>query len=773
MKFYLTFLFLTITYLATAQQFVVSGTIKSKESGETIIGAIIASGRQQTVSNDYGFYSLSLSSGIQEIVYRSLGKESASQSITLLKDTIINIELSDASATELDEVVVTTNTNARSLRSPQMSVEKLSTEEIKNIPVLLGEKDLLKTLQLLPGIKSAGEGNSGFFVRGGSSDQNLIVLDEATVYNAAHLLGFFSVFNSDAIKDVSVYKGSMPAQYGGRLSSVVDLRMNDGNNRKFAATGGIGLISSRLTLEGPIQKEKSSFLVSGRRTYADMFLKLSKDSALNNNRLYFYDLNTKTNFTLGKKDKLFISGYFGKDNFTINNAFGINWGNATGTLRWNHIFNNKLFSNTSFIYSNYNYEILINPTIPEGLSIISKIKDINLKQDFQWNINQRNNLRFGFNLIHHTIHPGEVTPNSPSGSINPKKLEDRYAYENAIYFNNNWKASDRLNLSYGLRFNAFTAIGAGQFYNVNTNGEITDTLQFGKGEVVKNYFNPEPRIAASFLLNNSSSLKFGYVRNVQNLHLISNSTSTNPTDKWVASNNFIRPEISDQFSLGYYKDLFNATYELNIESYYKALQNQIDYRNGSNITNSLDPIEQSLLFGIGRTYGLETLLKKKTGRLTGWISYTLSKSEKKIDQINNHQWYNARQDRTHDLAIVATYELNKRWTLAGTWIYYTGDAVTFPVGKYSINGITAYYYTDRNSQRMPDYHRLDVSVNVLLKKTKKFSSELSFGVYNAYGRENAYTINFRDNKEDPNTVEAVQTSLFRFIPSISYNFKIN
>lgn len=772
MRFFLLFIVLLYSLCINAQSYVISGTIKSKETGETIIGASVSANQNLTLSNDYGFYSLSLEKKSHKIVYSALGKLRYEVAVNLTKDTIINVLLSDDEATELQEVIVTSNTNDRSLTNPVMGIEKLSTEEIKNIPVLLGERDLLKTIQLLPGIKSAGEGNSGFFVRGGSADQNLIVLDEATVYNAAHLLGFFSVFNSDAIKDISVYKGSMPAQYGGRLSSVVDLRMNDGNNQNFAVTGGVGLISSKLTIEGPIQKDVSSFLISGRRTYADLFLKLSKDSTLNNNKLYFYDFNTKANFNLNEKNKIYFSGYFGKDNFTLGNAFGIDWGNATGTVRWNHIFNSKLFSNTSFIYSNYNYEIIINPGEDEGLKIVSRIRDLNVKQDFQWNINQRNNAKFGFNVIYHNIHPGEVVPNSELSNVNPQKMEDRYSFENALYLNNNWKTTNRLNISYGLRLSVFSAVGKGDFYDVNKEGIITDTLKFGKGEIVKNYINPEPRLSASYLLNNSSSIKAGYVRNIQNLHLISNSTSTNPTDKWIASNNFIRPEISDQISLGYYKDLHNNIFELNIETYYKWLKNQIDYRNGANITNSLQPIEQMILFGIGRAYGIEMLFKKKVGKLTGWVSYTLSKTERKINQINNNQWYNARQDRTHDLAIVANYEINKKWNISSNWIFYTGDAVTFPAGKYSINGVTAYYFTERNAQRMPNYHRLDLNANVVLKKTKKFSSELSFGIYNAYGRENAYIINFRDNKDNPNIVEAVQTSLFRFIPSISYNFKI-
>lgn len=772
MRIYFTIIFLYSFLYLPAQTVVVSGVIKSKETGETLIGATVHTQDAQVVSNDYGFYSITLGKTVQTITYTSLGKATQTITSTFEKDTTINILLPDREAEELQEITVMSTANTRSLKNPILGMDKLSTEEIKNIPVLLGERDLLKTIQLLPGIKAAGEGNSGFYVRGGSADQNLIVLDEATVYNAAHLLGFFSIFNSDAIKDISVYKASMPAQYGGRLSSVVDLRMNDGNNHDYGLTGGIGLISSRITAEGPIQKDKSSFLVSGRRTYADLFLKMSKDSSINQNSLYFYDFNAKANFTLNAKNRLYFSGYTGKDNFTLGNTFGINWGNATATMRWNRILSNKLFLNTSFIYSNYNYEIRINPKEDEGLKIISTIRDLNLKQDFQWNIDANNNLKFGYNIIHHTIRPGEVVPNSPLSNVNAKKLEERYSFENAVYAANNWQVGNRLQISYGLRYSLFTAIGEGEFYDIDATGNITDIRQYKKGEIVKNYFRPEPRVSGSFILNNSSSLKAGYVRNVQNLHLISNSTSTNPTDKWIASNNFIKPEVSDQIAVGYYKNFADNLYEWNLETYYKSMQNQLDYRNGANITNSLQPIEQLLLSGIGRAYGIETMLKKKTGKLTGWISYTLSKTERKINGINNDQWYNARQDRTHDLSIVANYHLTKKLSLSGIWIFYTGDAVTFPVGKYTINGVTTYYYTERNAQRMPNYHRLDLSANLLLKKTRKFSSELSVGLYNVYGRENAYIINFRDKKDDPNRVEAVQTALFRFIPSVTYNFKL-
>ncbi|MDP4265707.1 MAG: TonB-dependent receptor, partial [Bacteroidota bacterium] len=664
---------------------------------------------------------------------------------------------------------VSAQSKGRSISSPQMGVEKLSTKEIRNIPVLLGERDILKTIQLLPGIKSAGEGNSGFYVRGGASDQNLILLDEAPVYNASHLLGFFSTFNSDAIKDMTVYKGGMPAQYGGRLSSVVDIKMNDGDNQAYDVSGGIGLISTKLNVEGPLQKDNSSFLLTGRRTYADVFLKLSHDSSVNQNRIYFYDLNAKLNYQLSDKDRLYLSGYFGKDVLGVGKTFGIEWGNGTGTLRWNHIFTNKLFSNTSLIFSNYKYKISIQSG-GDNFDIFSQIRDWNLKQEYQWYADSKNNVRFGFNTIYHSITPGEVKAYQ-SVSVNSTALQKRYSWENAVYATNTWKASDKINLTYGLRISAFSILGKGDYYTIDSQGRVTDTLSYKKGEFVKTYFNPEPRLAASYVFNPKTSVKVSYVRNVQNLHLVSNSTSSNPTDKWIANTNIIKPEISDQVSLGYYQDLFKGGVELSVETYYKSMQNQIDYRDGADIFANSDAIESQLLFGKGRAYGIEWLLKKKAGKLTGWLAYTLSKTEKKIIGINNDKWYNARQDRTHEISIVASYQLNRKWTISANWVFYTGDAVTFPAGKYRVNGQTIFYYTERNGYRMPDYHRLDLGATWELKKKKRFSSELSFSVYNVYGRENAYTINFRDNKDDPSKTEAVQYALFRYVPSISYNFK--
>lgn len=763
------FLFLLAGSTLAQQKFTVSGTVWSKVKGETLIGASIRTTQGGTVSNEYGFYSLTLNQGRHEVIFSAVGLGTQTIAFTINRDTTINIFLEDE-VKNLEGVVVTAQSRGRSISSPQMGVEKLSTKEIRNIPVLLGERDILKTIQLLPGIKSAGDGNSGFYVRGGAGDQNLILLDEAPVYNASHLLGFFSTFNSDAIKDLTVYKAGMPAQYGGRLSSVVDIKMNDGNNQDFNVSGGVGLISTKLNIEGPIQEGKSSYLLTGRRTYADVFLKLSKDSAVNQNRIYFYDLNAKLNYRLGDKDRLFLSGYFGKDVMGVGKTFGIDWGNGTGTLRWNHIFSPKLFSNTSLIFSNYKYKISIESS-GDDFDIFSQIQDWNLKQEYQLNAGTRHSVRFGFNSIYHTITPGEVRAYSSPG-VNSVSLQKRYSWENAVFASDTWKAaSGKVNITYGLRFSSFSILGGGDYYLVNPEGEVTDTFSYKRGEFVKTYVNAEPRVAASFVFNPTTSIKVSYARNVQNLHLVSNSTSSNPTDKWIANTNIIKPELSDQVSLGYYKDVFNNQLEVSVEAYYKSMENQIDYRDGADIFANSDAIESQLLFGRGRAYGVEWLFRKKAGKFTGWLAYTLSKTEKKINGINDNQWYNARQDRTHEIAIVGSYQLNKKWTFSANWIYYTGDAVTFPAGKYRVNDQTVFYYTQRNGSRMPDYHRLDVGATWLLKQKKKFSSELTFSVYNAYGRENAYTINFRDNVDDPQKTEAVQYALFKFIPSISYNFK--
>lgn len=762
------FLFL---HAAAQQKFTISGTIKARKTGETLIRASIRidSSSTGTLSNEYGFYSITLPQGSHRLEVTAVGQKTFIKDVALDKNLTLDIMLEDA-ATELSNVVVTAAGRGRSVGGTQMGAERLTMAEIKNIPMILGERDILKTLQLLPGIKSAGDGSSGIYVRGGAADQNLILLDEAPVYNASHLFGFFSTFNSDAIKDVTVYKGGMPAQYGGRLSSVLDIKMNDGNNRDYGVSGGIGLISSKLNIEGPLQEGKSSFLLSGRRTYADIFLKLDKDNK--DNSLYFYDLNAKLNYQITKKDRIYVSGYFGSDNLRVGETFGLKWANGTGTIRWNHIFSNKLFSNTSLIFSNYNYEINVQDKTT-NVNVFSQIRDWNIKEELQWYPDSKNTVRVGINSIYHTMRPGEISTDEES-SINSQDLQKRYSLENAIYVSDVWKATDKFNVSIGARLTAFSILGKGDFYTLDGAGNVTDTTSYKGGSIVKTYVNVEPRLALSYQFSNATSLKASYVRNVQNLHLISNSTASNPTDKWVASTNIIKPEISDQVSLGYYQNIAGNKWELTTEVYYKTMKNQIDYRNGADIFNN-NAIETQLLFGEGRAYGIEWLLKKKVGKLTGWLSYTLSKTQRKIDGVNNFEWYNARQDRTHDIAIVTSYQLNDKWTLSANWVYYTGDAITFPSGKYNLGNQTYFLYTERNGYRMPSYHRLDLGATKLLggkkRATKRFKSELSFGLYNAYGRENAYTITFRTNKDDPNKTEAVRTALFKFIPSISYNFK--
>ncbi|MBZ4188013.1 TonB-dependent receptor [Niabella beijingensis] len=765
------FIALFITLGSFAQERVtLSGTVKSAASGETLINASVEvqDNAAGTTSNEYGFYSLTLSKGSYKVSYSAVGYETVTETIQLDGDKIQNIQLPDL-VVDLENIQVTANTKGRTIRGTQMGVERLTMKEINTIPMLLGERDILKAIQLLPGIKSAGDGNSGFYVRGGSTDQNLILLDEANVYNASHLMGFFSTFNSDIVKDVTVYKGGMPAQYGGRLSSVLDVKMNEGNNQRYAVSGGVGLISAKLNVEGPIQEDKSSFLVSGRRTYADLFLPVFGDSTNKNTRLFFYDINAKMNYTLGKKDRLYLSGYLGRDVLKLEKQFGLDWGNKTGTLRWNHIFNDRLFSNTSFIYSDFNYNIAINNS-NNDLNIFSQIRDLNLKEEIQWYAGARHSLRFGFNTIYHTITPGEIT-SSGKTSYNNLYLQDRYSWENAAFATDTWNAASWLNLTFGLRLSSFAILGPGDFYEVDKDGTITDTLSYGKGALVKNYWNLEPRLAASFILNNSTSIKASYARNTQNLHLISNSAANFPTDKWVASTNTIKPEIVDIYSLGWYKNLSGNRYELTTEAYYKSFQNQIDYRTGADVYTN-DAIETQLLSGIGRAYGIELLLKKKQGRFTGWAGYTLSKTERRIAGINGGEWYNARQDRTHDVAIVANYQLNKKWNLSANWVYYTGDAVTFPSGKYVIDKQIVFYYTKRNAHRMPAYHRLDLGATRQLKtRRKNTSSELAFSLFNAYGRENAYLITFQQNDKNPDVTEVLQTSLFRFVPSVSWHFK--
>ena len=755
---------LGITHQIKAQEITtVNGTVKDKLTGESITGAVIKIDQLVNVivtSNEYGFYAISLPKGKYDLRISFVGYEEKRVPIVLNGPFIANVFLE--SKNQLTEVVVATKRKDDNLTKAQMGTETLNMQSISKVPVIFGEKDVLKTIQLLPGVKSAGEGNSGFYVRGGAADQNLILLDEAPVYNASHLLGFFSTFNSDAIKDATLIKGNGPAQYGGRLSSVLDVKMKEGNNKNYTYNGGLGLISSRLSIEGPIQADKSSFILSGRRTYADVFLKATEK--FKDNILYFYDLNAKANYKIDDKNRIYFSGYFGQDELGLGSSFRINWGNKTGTIRWNRIVSSKLFLNTSFIYSDYSYNVGLKNG-ETNFNVNSNIKDINIKQDYTYYLNPKNTIRYGFNSILHTI-----TPSVFSGTVNNNiNKVGRNGLENAVYFNNNFKANQQLTLDYGVRISAYSIMG-GDIYNVYNDNVITQSILLQKNEFGKTYINIEPRFTSNYRINDLSSLKVAYARNVQHLHLLSNATAASPSDQWIGNSYNIKPELADQTSIGYARNFINNTYELGAELYYKVMQNQLDYKDGTNI-NTIADVESALLYGVGRAYGFEFLAKKKTGLFSGWISYTLSKTERKIAGINGGNWYNAKQDRTHDVSIVTILELNPKWTVSGVFVYSTGNAVTFPTGKYAFGEQNIYQYANRNANRMPDYHRLDLSVTYENKNKKNNVGSWNFSLYNVYGRENAYRISFQDDPLDNSKTQIIQTALFRWVPSITYNFK--
>lgn len=770
MKLLFTLLVITFSSVVNSQTATISGSIKDASNGEDTFGAMVTVEGLNNVgakTNAYGFYSLTLDTGKYVLIYRSYGFDPQEKEIHLTANTSISVELMiPKNVQEIQEVKVSAVKENENITSSGMAVTTFDPKSIETIPVIFGEKDIMKTLQLTPGVKSAGEGNSGFYVRGGGSDQNLVLLDEAPVYNASHLLGFFSVFNSDAIKDVSLYKSGIPAEYGGRASSVMDVKMKDGNSKKFGASGGLGLISSRLSVEGPIVKDKGSFMISGRRSYLDLFLKLSKREELKKTKLFFYDLNLKANYKIGEKDRIFLSGYFGRDNFELADLFGFGWGNATGTLRWNHIINEKMFSNTSVVFSNFDYKFQIGSD-EDAFGIKSSIQDWNLKQDFSYYANQKNTLKFGFNAVYHTFKPGALS--SQSGSFNEVRLDDKYALELGAYIQNDQKIGNRFNLMYGLRYSGFDYMGSGKAYEFDEEGKKTKETSYTSGQTIAYHQGLEPRISMSYVLSEKNSIKLGYNRNFQYLHQLSNSTTSSPTDSWVPSSNNIKPQIADQIALGYYQNLKNNMYSITTEIYYKNLQNQIDYKNGANLFLN-NEVEGDLVYGKGRTYGLEIQVQKKKGDFTGWISYTLSRSLRTFDKINDGKEFSARQDRIHDLSVVLMYKINRALSFASSFVYYTGNAVTFPSGKYEVNGTQIPYYTERNGYRMPDYHRLDLGLTWYLKERKKFEHSLNFSVYNAYARENAYTITFQENPDNPSETQAVQTTLFKAVPSITYNF---
>ncbi len=745
-----------------AQNFTISGYLRDAETGEELLYATVSvpETSQGITTNLYGFYSLTLPQGTYQINYSYVGYEPVILQVELTKDITQDIDLKTTSV-ELEEIVILGENENDNITNTEVSVLSLDVKEIQKIPVIFGEQDILKTMQLLPGVSASSEGSSGFFVRGGDADQNLILLDEAPLYNASHLLGFFSVFNSDALKDVKLYKGGIPAQFGGRGSSVMDARMRNGNMKEWELSGGIGLISSRVTVEGPIVEDQGSIILSARRTYADLLAKPFLED-FDDFSLYFYDLNLKANYKIGENDRVYVSGYLGRDVLGTDN-FGFDWGNRTLTTRWNHIFNSKLFSNTSFIYSEYDYGFNIESGGIE-IDLDAGIYDYNLKQDFNFYLNPSNVITFGWQGIYHQFQPSTFTFDDELQDA----AQEQYALEGGIYIANEQKLSDRFQLNYGLRFSSFSNIGAYTEKAFNAVDEVISETSYGSGEFYNTYINIEPRFSATFLLEGNQSIKGSYNRNAQYLHLLSNSTADSPTDLWIPSSTLVEPTIVDQVALGYFKNFRDNTFKFSIESYYKNLQNTVDYEDGAEIFGNAD-IESELVFGKGRAYGVELLLEKVKGNFTGWLSYTLSKSERQYDEIADGEWFSARQDRTHDLSVVGIYQLSPRLSLSASWVYYTGDAVTFPSGKYYIDDNLVSLYSERNADRMPDYHRLDLGATWKLSKKESASSDLNFSIYNAYNRKNAYSITFDTN--ETGITEATRLALFGIVPSVTWNFK--
>lgn len=753
-----------------AKNYVINGYVKDSETGEALIGANVSlANRSKGVSaNNYGYYSLSVEEGGQDVVCSFVGYEPVIKKIMVGEDVRFDIHLKPQSEM-LDAVMVSAEAVDHNVVSVEMGTQTLKMKEVKLVPVLFGENDILKTIQLMPGVKGGGEGSTGFFVRGGGADQNLVLLDDAPIYNASHMMGFFSIFNGDAIKDVKLYKGSMPAEYGGRLSSVLDVRMKDGNNQKLSINGGIGTISSRATIEGPFANGKGSVLLSGRRTYADVFLLFSKQEAFRKTKLHFYDLNLKANYSINDNNRIFLSGYMGEDFFNFKEMFGSDWGNKTATLRWSHIVTPRLFFNSTAVYSNFITKLEMDTEIGSG-KITSGIEDLNLIEDFQYFLNQNNTLKFGISAIHHTFKPGKVTTNliSNDGLL---KSDNKYSLETGLFISNTQTiAGGLLNLQYGVRLSNFAILG-GTNYTYEDHQKVDSTV-YSRYEVAKNYFALEPRISATLKTGLTSSVKASYSRNQQYAHLIQSSTiGAMPIDYWFQSSSNIGPQMCDQYSVGYFRNFANNSYESSVEVYYKDMQHQLDYENGANVITTVN-LESYLLSGQARSYGVEFLLKKNVGKLTGWLSYTWSKTEKQFDKLNEGNWFPARYDRTHDVSVVAMYDLSERWKLSATWVYATGDAVTYPVGKYTIDDIPIAYYTERNGSRMPDTHRMDLGVTFVAKKTDKFESSWNFSIYNAYNHKNAYMIYFEaPDPECPDILEARKVTLFPILPSVTWNFK--
>lgn len=770
--------------LFSQEKYTLSGIVSEKTSNETLIGVSILFPELNTgtTTNEYGFYSITLPKGTYQIIISYIGFDNINDTISLNENITKNFSLTEATE-NLDEIIIKENVEKLNIRKPQMSVNALTSTSIKQIPVVLGEADVIKAITLLPGVTNAGEGSSGFNVRGGSADQNLILLDEATIYNSSHLFGFFSVFNPDAIKDLKLYKGGIPARYGGRVSSVLDIYQKEGNNKTFHANGGIGIVSSRLLVEGPLKKDEGSFLFGGRSSYAHLFLPLFDLD----NVAYFYDLNTKFSYKLNKTNNIYLSGYFGRDVFRISDSFENTYGNTLVNFRWNHLFSNKLFSNLSLIYSDYYYGLNLDFVEFEWKS---GIQNFNIKYDFKHYISDTFKLQYGLNSIYYKFNPGKIEPSTPTSGINSFKLTDKYAFENAIYVDAEHKLLDKLTMSYGLRFSSFLRLGQDELniynndqpvifnedFQVYQNARPIDIETFKRSDIIESFSNLEPRVALALQLTNESSIKASYNRMSQYLHLLSNTSSPTPLDVWTPSGKYVKPQLLDQYAIGYFKNFNDYSFEL--ESFYKTIKNRIDYIDGADLIAN-NAIEQVILNGKARAYGLELLLRKNEGRFKGWLAYTLSKSEQQTpgrtsDElgINNGEWYSTAYDKRHDISFTGSYQFSKKWKLNTNFLFQTGQPTSYPNGQYIFEGIIIPNFGNRNADRLPAYHRLDVSFQYTPKpsKNKGLQSYWVFGVYNLYDRKNAASITF-DRNTTTGVNEATRLAIFGIVPSVSYNFK--
>ena len=771
-----------ILQTAFAQKYTLNGYVREKSTGEDLLGATIyiEELHNGTVSNAYGFYSLTLPKGKYNITVSFIGFSKFHKLVELNKNTSLNFDLENVSITT-EEVLVIADRTDKNVKNTRTGTIKLGMKKITELPAFMGEVDILKTIQLLPGVQSAGEGNAGFYVRGGGPDQNLILLDEAVVYNSSHLFGFFSVFNADAIQSVQLTKGGMPANYGGRLSSVLDISMKNGNNQRFQVSGGIGLISSRLTVQGPILKGKTSFIVSGRRTYIDILSKplINKSSKFSGSGYYFYDLNAKVNHRFSDKDRLFISGYFGRDVFSFVNKdsnfdIKIPWGNSTLSLRWNHLFNSKLFMNSTLVYSNYEFQF---DAIQNDFDfkLFSGITDYNAKVDFDYEPSVAHHIKFGINYTAHTFVPSSVSGRVGETEFDTEDIGRLHANDAAIYLNEEIDIFEKLRVNIGLRATYFQQIGPFTRFVKDENGKTTDSLFYGTNENVQTYYGLEPRFSARYTLSETSSLKASYTRNVQYINLANISSLSLPTDTWVPASSVVKPQLATQYVLGYFKNFKENTYESSIELYYKQMDNQIAYKEGAipgdNLANNAD---NNFTFGEGNSYGVELFVKKRYGQFTGWIGYTLSKTTRKFEDINFGKEFPAKYDRRHDLSVVLTYQLNKKWTFSTIFVYATGNALTLQTSRYLIDNQIIGEYGERNSHRMAAYHRLDLSATYMVKKTAKFESSWNFSIYNVYNRYNPYFIYFDTEGDIPSgtfKATAKQVSLFPILPSVAWNFK--